>query len=242
MAAPVISVCCPTRGRPESMRRLAESIRATAAGEVELVFYIDLDDGPSCAAAVELGARHFLGERIVLSDMWNACAAAASGDIVMQCADDIVFRTPGWDLEVEAAFARVPDRIALVYGNDLVHGPRLGTHGFIHRAWMDAVGYMLPPGFSCDMSDLWVNEVAEELGRRVYLPRVITEHMHPSVGKGRLDQTHRDRLARGRADDVTALYAARAGERAAHVAKLRAVIEKCDSPIVISWGVDHGAR
>jgi hypothetical protein len=222
----VISVCCPTRGRPDNMRRLADSIRATAVGhDVELVFYIDLDDGPSIATAVELNARHVIGERIVLSDMWNACADVAIGDIFMQCGDDIVFRTPGWDTMVAAEFDARPDRILLVHGNDGVHGPALGTHGFVHRAWVDAVGYFLPPGFSCDMSDVWLNEVANELGRRVYLPQVFTEHMHPIVGKASLDQTHRDRLAAGRRDNVHALYAARAGERAADVAKLRHVIE-----------------
>lgn len=226
MAPPVISVCCPTRGRPDNMRRLAESIRATAAGEVELVFYIDLDDGPSVATAVELKARHVIGERIVLSDMWNACAAAAAGDILMQCGDDIVFRTPGWDTAVTAEFDACPDRILLVHGDDGVHGARLATHGFVHRTWVDAVGYFLPPGFSCDMSDLWLNDVAIALSRRVYLPHLLTEHMHPIVGKASLDQTHRDRLAAGRRDNVHALYAARAGERAADVAKLRHVIER----------------
>ncbi len=225
MAQPVISVCCPTRGRPDNMRRLAGSIRATALGQVEVVFYIDLDDGPSVATAVELNARHVIGERIVLSDMWNACATAAAGEILMQCGDDIVFRTPGWDAEVTAAFDQHPDHIALVHGDDGIHGQALGTHGFVHRAWVDAVGYFLPPGFSCDMSDVWLNEVADALGRRVYLPKVLTEHMHPIVGKGVLDQTHRDRLAAGRRDGVHALYAARAGERAADVAKLRLVIE-----------------
>ncbi len=225
MAQPVISVCCPTRGRPANMRRLVESIAATALGDVDLVFYIDADDEPSAAMAVELDACHIIGERIVLSDMWNACTSAAVGEILMQCGDDIVFRTPGWDAEVTAAFDKHLDRIALVHGDDGIHGQALGTHGFVHRTWVDTVGYFLPPGFSCDMSDVWLNEVADQLGRRVYLPDVLTEHMHPIVGKGLLDQTHRDRLAAGRRDGVHALYAARAGERAADVAKLRHVIE-----------------
>jgi hypothetical protein len=242
--APVISVCCPTRGRPDNMRRLAESATTTAAGQVEVMFYVDVDDQPSIDMAVKLNGsaamaaaewgwraavypnvQYVIGERIVLSDMWNACAAAAAGDILMQCGDDIVFRTPGWDAAVTAEFDARPDRVLLVHGNDGVHGPGLGTHGFVHRAWVDAVGYFLPPGFSCDMSDVWLNEVANELGRRVYLPQVFTEHMHPIVGKASLDQTHRDRLAAGRRDNVHALYAARADERSADVAKLRHVIE-----------------
>lgn len=206
------------------MRRLVESARATADGPFEAMFYLDLDDPASAQAAFDLNAGHVIGERICLSDMWNVAAGAARGDILMMCGDDIVFRTPGWDTAVAAAFEAVPDRIALVYGDDTIQGRRLATHPFIHRAWYEAVGYLVPPGFSCDWSDMWLNEVADELHRRVWLPGVVTEHMHPVMGKARLDDNHRERLARGRRDNVRVLYEARAAERAADVAKLRAVM------------------
>jgi hypothetical protein len=211
------------------MRRLVESAYATAETPVEVVFYVDLDDPDSIATAVELGmsgtVRHVAGERIVLSDMWNAAAAQAGHDVLMMCGDDIVFRTKGWDTAVLAAFDKVPDRIALVYGNDLLQHQRLATHPFIHRRWYEAVGYLVPNGFSCDWCDMWLNEVAIELGRRVYLPDVVTEHVHPVAGKARLDDNHRERLARGRRDNVRQLYEDRAGERAADIEKLRAVID-----------------
>lgn len=224
----MISVCVPSRGRPDSMRRLVESVRDTATTPVEVVFYLDLDDPESVPVAVELGmsgtVQHVLGERIVLSDMWNVAAANASGEILMMCGDDVVFRTPGWDKRVADAFEAIPDRIALVYGNDLLQHERLATHPFIHRRWYDAVGHLVPGGFSCDWCDMWLNEVAIALGRRVYLPDVITEHMHPVIGKARMDQNHRDRLARGHRDNVRGLYEARADERAADVEKLRACL------------------
>jgi hypothetical protein len=206
------------------MRRLVESVRATAQTPVEVIFYVDLDDGASAETARELGVRHVIGPRIVLSDMWNEAAAVATGEILMMCGDDVVFRTDGWDAKVLDAFERYPDRIALVYGDDTIQGRRLATHPFVHRAWYQAVGYLVPPGFSCDWSDMWLNEVADTLGRRVYLPDVVTEHMHPVMGKARLDDNHRERLARGRRDKVRELYVARASERAADVAKLRAVM------------------
>ncbi len=206
------------------MRRLVESIQTTSTTPVEVVFYMDSDDPDSHATAVELGVKHVIGERIVLSDMWNVAAAQASGDILMMCGDDIVFRTPGWDQKVIDAFDEYPDKIALVYGNDLIQHDRLATHPFIHRNWYDAVGYLVPNGFSCDWSDMWLNEVAIALGRRHYLPNVITEHVHPVMGKARLDDNHRERLARGRRDNVRALYEAREAERAVDVEKLKAVL------------------
>jgi len=224
----MISICCPTRARPSNMRRLVESAQGLASGPVEVVFYVDLDDPDSIATAVELGmsgtVRHVAGERITLSDMWNVAAENASGEILMMCGDDVVFRTPEWDKRVEEGFEAVPDRVALVYGNDLIQHERLATHPFIHRNWYNAVGYLVPYGFSCDWCDMWLNEVAIELGRRVYLPDVITEHVHPVMGKVRMDDNHRERLARGRRDNVRQLYTDRAEERVADVVKLRAVM------------------
>jgi hypothetical protein len=220
----VISVLCPTRGRPDSMRRMAESARETAVGEVEILFYVDEDDRRSRRTAERLGAGVVTGERIVLSQMWNVLAEKASGDIVMQCGDDVVFRTPGWDVRVEEVFARYPDRVVFVYGDDLYWSTFHGTHGFVHKRWIEAVGYFLPPHFSCDWSDVWLNQVAAAVGRIVYLPDVITEHMHPTVGKAVLDRTHQERLERGRRDDVASLYQRLKHERAADAAKLRAVM------------------
>ena len=225
--SPRISVLCPTRGRPGSVFRLADSMAQTAAGETELVLYAD-DDAPdsvSPAVASRPWVTVVTGSRIVMSDMWNRCLDKASADIVMQCADDIVFRTPGWDDQVCAAFAEYPDRIALVYGNDLIHGKALATHSFAHRRWTDATGYFTPPWFSCDFSDAWLYDVAKAIGRLHYLPDVITEHLHPVAGKSEWDLSHQERLARGKRDNVAAIYASLAARRDQDAAKLRAVME-----------------
>lgn len=221
----MISILCPTRGRTDSMRRMVESARETASGDIEILFYVDNDDHSSARTAELLDAHAVIGDRIVLSQMWNVLADRAGGDIVMQCGDDVVFRTPGWDQRVEETFARYPDRIAFVYAEDLYPTTWHGTHGFVHKTWIDAVGYFLPPHFSCDWSDVWLNQVASALGRIVYLPDVITEHMHVTLGKAPYDRTHDERIARGRRDNVLGLYYELAPERARDVEKLRAVME-----------------
>ena len=91
----MISVLCPTRGRPGNVRRLVRSATGTAAGPLEFVFYID-DDAPGSVprdvAAMD-GVVVVCGPRLVFSDMWNACFAKASADVLMMAADDFVFRT-----------------------------------------------------------------------------------------------------------------------------------------------------
>lgn len=225
----MISILCPTRGRPASILRLADSVADTAAGGYEIVLYVDDDDQPTRDLLAGLPApgspiRPIIGPRTVLSRCWNTCAAVARGDILMHCGDDIVFRTPGWDRMVADAFEQYPDRILFAHGRDGLRDQALGTHGFLHRRWVATVGYFVPPYFSCDYNDTWLTEVADAIGRRRYLPEVYTEHLHPDAGKAEWDVTHRARKARGAQDNVEALYNSLAHERAADAAKLRAAM------------------
>lgn len=225
---PRISILCPTRGRPDNVRRLVESADATASGPVQFVFYVDHDDtcGPPerpPGVSDKIQAHVTQGPRIVLSEMWNECAQCAAADVMMHCGDDIVFRTPGWDDRVLEAFEAIPDRIALVHGDDKFNYG-VATHGFLHRAWVDAVGYFCPPYFASDYNDTWLTEVADGLGRRVEVD-VLTEHMHPCAGKAEWDVTHRERLARHKQEDCDRIWRDTAGLRAADVEKLRRVID-----------------
>lgn len=221
---PRVSLLCPTRGRPENMRRFVESAQETADHPVEVVFYVDDDDPASAEVAIELGADFKVGPRIVLSEMWNRCFKLAEGDVLGHMGDDIIFRTPHWDTMVCAEFDNCPDRILFVHGRDGYHDANFGTHGFIHRRWVETVGYFCPPYFSSDWNDAWLNDVANLLGRRRFLADVYTEHMHYVFGKAAHDATYSEREARGAADHVYQLYQDKAGERAADADKLRAVI------------------
>jgi hypothetical protein len=216
-----ISILCPTRGRPEQVKNMLRSLRDTSTEIPEVVFYVDEDDTTFPEALWHEYENHKVlrGPRIVLSQMWNKCAEAATGEIFLLCGDDVLFKSPAWDHKVRTAFAAFPDRLVLVHGDDGIHGNRFGTHCFLHRAWMDAVGYFCPPYFSSDYNDTWFNDVFNALNRRVYLP-IITEHLHPIAGKGKWDKTHKERLERGKQDNVDRLYKELAAERFADIQKV----------------------
>jgi hypothetical protein len=221
----VISVLVPSRGRPDSFARTVVTAVENAAHPLHLEFVVRLDhDDPALPAYSQpefAGVRYLTGERCLLSDAWNECYAAASGEIVMHCGDDITFNTPGWDGMVMAEFAVCPDKILFVHGDDLgPHGHDLGTHGFVHRRWVEEIGYFLPPIFSCDWADVWLTEVADELGRRRFLP-FVTEHHHYTFGKAERDETHAEREERGERDNVKMLYQQTKGFRDRDVRKLR---------------------
>lgn len=207
MTRPLVSILLPTRNRLNNLKRLYESVCDTTSQMPEISVYAD-EDSESAELAKSLGMVVTLGtHRIMLSDMWNVAYWAATGDILMLCGDDIVFRSKNWDVRVVETFETCPDKIVFVHGDDLAFGGRnSGTHGFLHRTWVELIGYFTPPIFSADYCDTWINYVANQLHRRVFLPDVITEHMHPGVGKAAMDQVYRDGRERVERDRVGEIY------------------------------------
>jgi hypothetical protein len=202
-----ISLLLPSRKRPDIFARMVRSVRQTATKHVEIVARFDEDDQASAQAARGFADIILIGPRIrEITALWNECFDACHGDIVCQANDDIVFTTHGWDRLVEAAFAEVPDKIMLVHGNDVFgHGPRFGPHPFVHRRWVETLGYFIPPYFCSDFGDAWPNELANLLGRRRYVPFNI-EHMHYSYEMCQADETTLERLARHAEDNPDAIY------------------------------------
>lgn len=225
----LISALLPSRGRPSGLMRTISSAAKTATFPRRVEFVVRLDeDDPELESYVWpplIGVTYLRGERILLSECWNECFAAAKGEILMHAGDDITFNTPGWDQRVRQEFARLPDRIGVVFGDDLsTNFPDLATHGFVHRRWVETVGYFLPPLFSSDWNDVWISDVAKQLGRLIPMPDVTIEHHHYTFGKAERDQTHQEREERGAADDVVGLFKRTVKERASDAKKLKAVM------------------
>lgn len=231
-----ISILCPTRGRPESVKAMLASLRRTSTVMPEVVFYVDDDDGTFPKECEGPDVNVLRGPRIVMSEMWNRCAQEATGEILLLSGDDVIFKTKGWDGQVRRAFAAFPDRLVMVHGDDGIWHEKFGTHCFLHRAWIDAVGYFAPPYFSSDYNDTWINDVFNALNRRVYLD-FLTEHLHPMAGKGKWDQTHKERLERHKKDNVEQLYKDLLPERLADIQKVKARLgkpwEQSDTPSLI---------
>jgi glycosyl transferase/beta-hydroxylase protein BlmF len=225
----LISILVPSRGRPSALARMIMSSAKTALHPRRVQWVVRLDDDdPMLDRYLHppfAGVSYLTGQRELLSECWNECAAAARGEILMHCGDDLTFDTNGWDQMVRDAFEAVPDRIAFVYGDDLSPNfPDLGTHGFVHRRWVETVGYFVPPLFSSDWNDVWLTEVAQMVGRDVPLPQMVTEHHHWSFGKADRDQTHVEREERGERDRVVELFKRTRPERERDAEKLRAVM------------------
>ncbi len=228
----IISLLLPSRGRPDGLDRFIHSALMTAdsPAQLEIVVRLDDDDESKYDNIKETyrdqhNIKWVSGPRVVLSECWNDAYKESIGDILGHMGDDIIFRTSAWDEAVREEFRSERDRILFVHGDDGGHpnGKTFGTHGFISRAWVNTVGYFVPPYFSSDYNDTWLNDVANMLGRRRFVP-ILTEHMHPVHNKGDWDLTHRERLDRHRRDNVDQLYKELDQERIMDAAKLNKYI------------------
>lgn len=224
----MISVLIPTYGRPERLAQTLESIADTIsfADAVEVMIRVCVEDDradeyadvefPFGLNAVMLTVE---GHRTFGAGI-EYLRTVATGDILMAASDDVLFRTPGWDREVEAAFAAVPDRLLVAYCND-GRGRRKPEHPIVSRRWIDTLGYFMRTEFRHFCVDQWIQELAEDIGRLQYLDQVITEHMHVKYGKAAMDDTYamvRGNTRTSEADN--ALYQTLAPQRAADLRKL----------------------
>jgi glycosyltransferase involved in cell wall biosynthesis len=193
----LISILVPTRGRPESVFRLINSINSTASRKdlVEILFYVDHDDD-SFPSSLDLDSnvKVIRGERVWISLAWNCLFAHSQGEILMYTGDDVVFETQGWDEEVRTAFTQFPDSLGLVFGDDGGwYAGKLAINGFVHRAWANLLGYFTYPA-RVSAIDLWIHECASYISRVVYLEKVMFRHVHYRQGDAtaKFDETYKD--------------------------------------------------
>jgi hypothetical protein len=176
----MIAILTPSRGRPERLAEMIESIRETADGEVAIYVGLDLDDWANYKQAD--GVSYLVRPRMRLAPWTNLLAteALAHGhEIIGFFGDDHRPRTQGWDALVKAAFDRMGS--GLVYGDDLLQGENLPTAPFWSADVIRALGWYYPPTLTHLYADDYWLALANDLHIRTYLPDVLIEHMHPSA-------------------------------------------------------------
>jgi hypothetical protein len=226
-----IAIVLGSRGRPRRLEAFVRSLNELAddPNSYSVYIYVDSDDEATILYSKELKEKYdqlvfHVGPRIIMSDMINKLYPYTSEGIIFLGGDDLIMRTQGWDSIIAEAYAKCEDRILLCYGADggeSVHTQsNFATHPIISRRWVEIQGCITPPYFSCDYADTWLNDLANELGRKKKLP-IYNEHMHWSLGKSSLDMTYVENRQRFEKDNVIEKYAEVAHEREAVFNKLK---------------------
>lgn len=201
----------PSRGRPESVARMAEAWGAAGGiGRTELMWILD-DDDPA-ADQYNMALAQYPWMKVSWLKTWvpmvpkldtAAMLAAERFSVVGFMGDDHLPRSPGWD---GALFGYATARkTSILYGQDGYQNRRIPTWWVMTSNIIKALGRMVP----APVQHLYCDNAVKELGQRSqaldYLPYVMIEHMHPVAGKAewddgytrvnRSEQYDRDRVA-----------------------------------------------
>lgn len=189
-----ISIIIPTRGRPDHLRCLLDSFKATTKRpkSMEIVLVMDDDDNDSLKFTYD----GFSIKRVVVKPGLNMGALNSAGyrvsrgKYIMLLNDDVVVQTHGWDEKVLETFNTFPDQIVLVHINDKIFGDKLCTFPFLSRRYCDISGSVCPPEYMRYRIDDHIYNIFNLLAilgqrRIVYMPDIVFAHTNRiSKGKG----------------------------------------------------------
>lgn len=162
----MISILTPSRSRPQLAQRMMNSALATAGTPIEIHFWLNNDDPDLPQYQSFLTPDQYtVGANQSTSYSWNLMAAKAKNDILFLVGDDAQFVTENWVDIVIKAFSMYSDRIACVYPRVPTLSRKKNPHFCLHRNWVNALGFFLPPHFYHWYVDTYIREVAQRIGR-----------------------------------------------------------------------------
>jgi glycosyltransferase involved in cell wall biosynthesis len=196
---PRISFLLPTRGRPQLLRRLFDSLamHTSSLEDLEIILYLDDDD----ETGQEISDDRFslikiIGPRLSMGAYNTICLGRASGDFIMLMNDDVIVRTSAWDRRVVELGRTISDGIFLAYPNDLHIGKRMCTFPILTRKACELLLRPYPEEYKTYFIDWHVFDTFKRLHasghhRILYLEEVVFEHCHYMAGKAELDATYK---------------------------------------------------
>lgn len=184
----------PSRGRPENIKRLNEALLDTDS-DLDFVVGVDEDD-PFLAKYQALEEEYmfdlYVGPRRKFAGTVNAIAMEnyKRYKYIAWMGDDHIPQTRWWDFKYRQELDK--HKVGVVYGNDLVQGKNIATELAFTSNIIEELGYAIPPGFVHLYVDNYFMEIANAIGKLIYLPDVIVQHMHPSAGTAQEDLTYKE--------------------------------------------------
>jgi hypothetical protein len=184
----------PSRGRPQNIKRLCEALKNTNA-DLDFAVGVDADDvtlDEYKKVEAEYGFELWISpERKRFAATVNSIALAnyENYKYLAWFGDDHVPHTLYWDQLYRNALDEL--KVGVVYGNDLVMGETIATELAFTSNIVETLGYAIPDGFVHLYVDNYFMELGKSIGKLVYLPDVIVQHLHPTViGKHIEDATY----------------------------------------------------
>lgn len=188
---PRISLLHATRGRWSQAIQAMNlwMSRASDAFRVEHIFAIDEDDAETKDKLRRF--RHVISAKDGYSvGAWNAAAKVATGDILIQVADD--FEPPAnWDEGIVAALGGNVFTPRVLRVKDGIREDGLITLAIVTRPWLEKQGHLFDPEFRNVYSDNDLTARAQKAGAIIEAPHLTFRHHHPITGKVPSDATYK---------------------------------------------------
>lgn len=231
----MISILCPTRGRPELFERMLKSMHELSefSDTFEVLGYVDNDD--PCRTDYDTLITMFdlliVDEPRSVGEAWNVLAQQAQGDYFLMGNDDQVYMTPHWDrLLLDILSERMPkDGMFVAWVDDKTgKAARRCAFPIVSRKWYETLNYFTPECFNFLYHDTWIWDIGKRLDRTFYIPEIVIEHRHFAFKKADYDDTyqhHRVGVENSRKREADKqMFNSTAGQRQADAEKLKDLI------------------
>ena len=223
-----LAVLVPSRGRPENLSRLIETVHKTAKGRTHVIAGVDEDDS-RLADYTRLRSTitgvgdviHTSAERRTLVDWTNRLAHLTEGKyrFYASLGDDMVPKTPGWDVKLMGA-------IEEDFGGTGIAYPWDGIRDDIPEAYVisadlvETLGWVMEPTLKHFYNDNVWADIGHGAGCIRQLRGVVVDHVNVGTGRAVVDQTALDNGAKIAPDKEAYEAWCRSG-RAADIQKVK---------------------
>jgi hypothetical protein len=187
-----IALLLNTRGRPEKLVEVFDSLRLTTARKDKVSLWLCVDDDDKLTRSAIDGGKfcdpgfpvHWnIGPSpqdwdTPVKALWNLSGRTA--EIYMLANDDVRFETDGWDNIVRDHFKPYPDGIVLACPWDPV-APDIATFPIVGWGWFQTLQSVYSGYFFYWFEDTWKDQIGRMIDRYINIPILLS----PIRGKGR---------------------------------------------------------
>lgn len=171
-----ITICCPSRGRPNLAKRMLDTALNTAdkPQSVDIKFYLNDDDIELPNYKLMLD-KYEVGTHRSTVFSWNQLAEQSDSHLYMLAGDDIQFQTQGWDTKFMSQFEKHPDGVFCISFQNGIDNKMTAPHPVVTRQWYEALGYFFPFTFYHWFVDTYTKNLAESVNRYLFLDDVLVK-------------------------------------------------------------------
>jgi len=197
----IITIGLCTWQRPKELKRMLDSLYATwhTSIDLDLVIVFEWTD-PYLDEYEQLILSHPLQQYIIPHIKHNttnshfpvkgndALYNGSVGDFLIGVSDNIEFKTMHWNLQVVDKLKVYPDELVVMYFNNGFSREKAEFLGMT-RKWMELQGFFVPTQFEHFSCDEYVEWIAHQCGRLVWMKDIVFYHWHPKFGQVPRDDT-----------------------------------------------------